>query len=203
MIHFEPVPEPAEFDSQARQPGRQWLLTHPTGRIRDLWSPFTPNLELGFGNLCGYLAMEIPFGEIDHYLSKSEARCLAYEWSNYRYVCERMNKRKGSRSPEGIHVLDPFGVQDDWFEVELPSFHLVATDRIPPEYRERAEYTIKKLRLARDPRILRLRQAWYKRYQEGLSLEELKKAAPLIARAIEKQTRLSSHVSTKTLNGRS
>jgi hypothetical protein len=86
-----------------------------------------------------------------------------------------------------MRVLDPYEVQDGWFEILLPSLQLVVTSTILPVFRERAEYTLERLHLRDDERVLRQRRAWHQMYCEGiLSLEGLRKTAPLIARAIEK-----------------
>ncbi len=85
-------------------------------------------------------------------------------------------------------------MQDDWFEILLPSLQLIVTNHIPDEYREKAEYTVKRLRLRDDERIIRQRREWYRMYRDGeVNLEGLKKKAPLIARAIEKTNGNQKH----------
>ena len=87
MIHFDPVPEPPDFDQNARQPGNDWLAEHPNvDRPRDYWSQFRIQLADGFRNLCGYSAMFEPEGTVDHYRSWKNNKSLAYEWRNYRFV---------------------------------------------------------------------------------------------------------------------
>lgn len=84
-------------------------------------------------------------------------------------------------------MLDPFEVQDDWFEIVLPSLQLRMTDRIPDHLRTRATYTLSRLGLDHDERIVGYRAQWYCMYHCGiLKLEGLTKAAPLLARAIER-----------------
>lgn len=78
-------------------------------------------------------------------------------------------------------------LQGGWFEILLPSLQLVLTDAVPQDKREIAQYTLMRLHLRDDERIIRQRREWYRMYQDGgLSLEELEKKAPLIARAIRK-----------------
>ena len=61
------------------------------------------------------------------------------------------------------------------------------TNAIPAEYRQRAENTLEVLPLRDDERVLRTRREWYRMYQEGeLTLEGLRKKAPLIANAIDR-----------------
>ena len=75
------------------------------------------------------------------------------------------------------------------FEILLPSLQLVLTSAVPSAIRKRADFTLTRLHLRDDERIIRQRQQWYRMYQEGkLSLEGLETVAPLIARAVRKQT---------------
>jgi hypothetical protein len=192
MMRFERVPEPPEFDQKVRQRGNVWLAKNPEPRKRlpDYWSVFKSYLADGFGNLCGYSAMYEPVGTVDHYLSRKHYRHLAYEWSNYRFASGWINS---SKKEIDVQVLDPFEVQDDWFEIILPSLQLVLTDAVPPQECQRAEFTLERLHLRDDERVIRQRQQWYQLYLDGdLTLEGLEKKAPLIARAIRKQQQDSS-----------
>ena len=185
MIRFERVPEPADFDRKARVPGNVWLAAHPgNGRPRDFWTPFKGRLAQGFRNLCAYSAMYEPVGTVDHFTSCHEDRSQAYEWGNYRYCAAWINSSKGN-APAG-NLLDPFNVEDGWFELHLPSLQLRVSDSIPKEYRERAEYALTRLHLRDDERIMRQRSEWYRMYRCGeLTREGLEKKAPLIAAAID------------------
>ena len=191
MIHFDPVPEPPDFDEKARKPGVNWLKKNPNAdRPRDYWSRFKQPLRTGFYGLCGYSAMYVPWGsgEVDHYVGYKEAPSQAYEWSNYRYSSGWMNKAKAHRRPHEPRVLDPYEVEDDWFELHLPSLQLKIAPGLPDELRQRAEYTLKRLHLRDDERTIQQRWEWYKLYLDGnLTLEGLRETAPLIARAVEKQ----------------
>lgn len=191
MMRFNPPPEPREFDQKVRQPGNNWLAKNPNNkRPRDYWSPFKSNLADGFGNLCGYSVMYEPVGTVDHYLSCENYPNLAYEWSNYRFASGWINSSKRTLDDR---VLDPFQVGDDWFEIILPSLQLVLTDKVPKEERQKAEFTLQRLRLQDDERVIRQRQQWYQLYLDGdITLEGLEKKAPLIARAIRKQQQNSS-----------
>lgn len=187
MLKFNPPPEPLDFEAQTRQPGNNWLAknTDTKKRPKDLWSKFKPDLADGFGNLCAYTAMYEPVGTVDHYLCCQNYRYLAYEWSNYRFASGWINSSKGTLDDQ---VLDPFLVEDDWFEILLPSLQLVLTDAVPPEEKSRAEFTLQRLHLQDDERVIRQRQQWYQLYLDGeITLTGLEKKAPLIARAIKKQ----------------
>ncbi|HQY63243.1 MAG TPA: hypothetical protein PK141_17705 [Polyangiaceae bacterium] len=186
MIPVVPPPEPEGFDVEVRKQGSAWLLEHAdTPRPRPLWVPYLPQLEAGFRHLCGYAAMHIEEGTVDHYRSCSTHRALAYEWSNYRFASARMNSVKATAD---ARVLDPFEVGEDWFEILLPSLQLVATERIPVADRARAAFTLRRLKLGDGEPVLRRRQRWYREFNEGgLSLKGLREHAPLVARAVDRR----------------
>lgn len=139
----------------------------------------------GFRNLCAYSAMFEPVGTVDHYQSCDADRNQAYEWGKLS-LCFRMDKQH--KQNVDVTVLDPLQVEDGWFEILLPSLQLVLTDAVPPDEKDRAEYTLTRLHLRDDERVIRQRREWYRMYQEGeLTLDGLEKKAPLIARAIIKQ----------------
>jgi len=126
-----------------------------------------------------------PVGTVDHYQSCENHPRLAYEWSNYRYLSGWINSSKGTQDKK---VLDPFQVKDNWLEILLPSLQLVLTVAVPQEELPRAGFTLERLHLRDDERIIRQRQQWYQMYQDGkLSLECLADVAPLIARAVSEQ----------------
>ncbi len=184
MKRFQRSPEPPEFDAQCRRPGLAWLARNPPPkRPRDFWSPFKLPLAEASDCLCNYSCLFEPVGTVDHYLSCMVHRERAYEWTNYRFASHWINCCKGTADEA---LLDPYEVGDDWFEILLPSLQMVLTNRVPPDQRDRAEFTLLRLHLRDDERIIRLRQEWYRMYQVGeLSLEGLRKKAPLLARAIE------------------
>ncbi len=65
------------------------------------------------------------------------------------------------------------------------------TDKVPEPQRQKAEFTLERLRLRDDERVLRQRQSWYQLYLDGdITLQGLEKKAPLIARAIKKQQKV-------------
>ncbi len=191
MIRVERVPEPAGFDAKVRQPGNAWLRANPRARRpKAFWTPFKCFLADGFRDLCGYSAMYEPVGTVDHFVSYRSDPSQTYEWSNYRFAAQWINSCKQTLDSK---VLDPFEVEDGWFEIILPSLQLVITDKVPAAMRERAQTTLKKLHLRDDERVIRQRRSWYTQYQEGkLSLQGLDERAPLIARAVRKQQRTRS-----------
>lgn len=193
MIRVERKPPPEGFEEYVRQPGRAWLedeVHRHRARPRPYWNEWPAcrkALRDAFHHRCGYLAMYIPSGHIDHF--ESWAQCkqtgrhyLAYEWANYRWLLPEINQRK-QREPAS-ELLDPYEVRDEWFELVLPSLELRLTRHVPAELRPRAAHTIKRLGLDRGALAIEQRQAWVDRYMEGLSLERLEQEAPLVGRAL-------------------
>jgi hypothetical protein len=183
VIHFARPSEPAGFDEHVRQRGARWLAAHQgAARPKDLWSPYRADLALAFGDLCAYTCMFEPVGTVDHFVGWRADPSLAYEWSNYRFAAQWVNSSK----QDAGGLLDPFAVLDGWFEVTLPSLQLVVTDCVPPAIRPQAEWTVSRLHLRDDERVLRQRSHWYAEYQRTRDIEALRRYAPLIARAVEK-----------------
>jgi hypothetical protein len=136
--------------------------------------------------------MYIANGTIDHWVSLDSDRSLAYEWENFRFVDSQINSAK-KPAWEG-KLLDPFEVQDDWFELHLPSLQLLISPELTGFARERAEFTLHKLRLDHGEDIIQLRREWLELYEEKkISLEGLDVLAPQLARAIRKRD-LVQHV---------
>lgn len=190
MIPVEPAEEPPEFEQCTRVPGRAWLQAKDylhRKRPENYWSWCEEPLREVFHERCGWLAMYIADGHVEHFVSWNECKQdrpeLAYEWSNYRYILPRLNSRKGTRTD----LLDPFEVRPGWFRVELPSLLLVCTSAIPEGLRARAQRTIDELGLVGlgDGRVRRLRSGWLQGYRSTrLSLAGLQEVAPLVGEAV-------------------
>jgi hypothetical protein len=184
MLHDEP---PA-FEMKCRIPGRQWLSDHPDyQRPKDYWTVFEPQLRHAFNEMCGWCAMFIMRGQMDHFipvatLRKTGQDHLAYEWGNFRYIEPWINQKKLDAD-----VLDPFLVQPGWFEITLPSLQLLPTDKIPDDFREIAVFTVNRLGLRDHEVMIRYRESWFALYRKHqLTLDGLRQIAPLIAEAIER-----------------
>ncbi|WP_198935432.1 hypothetical protein [Chlorobium sp. KB01] len=137
MIHFIPPSEPHDFECKVRRRGGTWFSGGSAGRAPDYWNDCKSDLAAGFRNLCAYSAMLDLVGTVDHFHSQSTHPHLVYEWSNYRYASAWINSSKKS-----AEELDPFQVQDGWFEIILPSLQLVLTTTVSSEQRQLAEYTL-------------------------------------------------------------
>ena len=189
MIGVKHVPEPAGFDEKVRKPGNKWLRSNSKAvRPKPLWISFIGELRDGFNGLCAYAALyDATGGTVDHYRSFKNHRSLAYEWDNYRFASATLN---ASKKDADDSILDPYEVRAGWFEIILPSLQLRATDAIPERFREKAEFTLKRLKLRDGERIIRWRRSWYEMYENGeLTLNGLRKMAPLIADAVDRQER--------------
>lgn len=184
-----PIQEPKDFNKTCRKRGRKWLHEHPDAKpdqFPGYWRDFQPDLARAFQLRCGWTAMHIGTdGAVDHFQSRSgpNGRNLAYEWCNYRYISTTVNSSKQALDAE---VLDPFEVESGWFEVLLPSFILVRTEKVPVDLRAKADFTISRLKLDTGEKFIANRREWYRDHvNEGLPISNLRKYAPLIAEAIE------------------
>jgi hypothetical protein len=192
MIKVQLKREPEGFDEHVRQKGLRWLKEREGQENPSLpsywrlWTPCIEALEEAFASRCAYSAHLIPSGQVDHY--KSWLRCredgqrhLAYEWKNFRWCLSNFNGYKGAKD-----VLDPFEVEDDWFEINLFSLNLSLTERVPPNVRPRAEQTLKNLRLVDGRIVRRMRRRALDLYREGTSMEIITNESPIVARALRR-----------------
>ncbi len=188
MIHVpNPIAEPDDFDERCRQRGNAWLLANPNAeRPRAYWTEFNHALADAFSDRCGFSGQWISSGTIDHFQSWHADKTQAYEWSNFRYVEGWLNSSK-SKKPAS-KIMDPFFVQNGWFEIILPSLQLVVSKTIPAQHKALAESTLKQLPIAHDERVLRPRRQWLKLYDDGdITMAALERFAPLIAAAVRKR----------------
>lgn len=190
MIKVQAQAEPEGFDGNIRQPGRDWLATRASRPIKyprkywNEWRPCREALEQAFVSRCGYAACRISSGQVEHFISwkrcdATHQRELAYEWTHYRWILPQLNGRKGVKA-----LLDPFEVEDDWFEIDLFSLNLELTERVPDHLRSLAEHTMKELGLERDSLLLKLRKEALDLYTEGTSMRHIVRCSPLVARAL-------------------
>ena len=87
MIPFARQDEPPTFEPECRTPGRIWLSENPaySDRPKDFWSKFEPELRQAFNEMCGWCAMPIMRGQVDHFVAIATLKGLgsdqlAYEW---------------------------------------------------------------------------------------------------------------------------
>jgi hypothetical protein len=164
MIHVPQAPEPPAFDERCRTRGNQWLEEHDAQNAPDYWSEFRPELRRAFEARCGWLAMWVSSGTVDHFHAQKTHPHLIYEWTNYRYADGSVNSAK---KPQWAgRILDPFEVDDSWFEVLLPSCQLVIIEaNVPPEFLDRVRFTVEKLDLSHGEHVVELRRHWLDEYE--------------------------------------
>ena len=190
MIPVTPQPEPVpKFDQQVRQPGKQWITKEnldpdnplPPGReLQPYWRACLDDLHTAYEGVCAYLCVFIErvAGGVsaDHFVPKSRQLRLAYEWSNYRLACLRMNARK--RNFED--VLDPFSVPPDTFRLELVTGRIYVNPALSGKTRKAAEETLTRLGLD-DPGCREMRTRYYQDYRQGdMSADFLRRHSPFV-----------------------
>ena len=214
MIRVHLAPEPADFNEKVRQPGLRAiaeLVGEPSDRPRrgrprqkvadrredipaaalpPLWAHALADLLQGYSRLCAYLCLYIPRGtgapSVDHMLPKSLAWDRVYAWDNYRLASAWMNARKGAARD----VLDPFEVEDGWFELELCEFQVRPAPGLPPDTSTRVVLTIDRLGLA-DPECCRARREYVEEYLSGhVDLDYLRRHSPFVYRELKRQGHL-------------
>ena len=189
MIPVALKPEPADFDEQVRQKGKQFLDTHgvpsKSSGFRRYWKDIIGDLNRLYDGICAYTCIYLASpGTVDHFLPKSKYPYLAYEWTNYRLTSAIINSHKGASED----VLDPFLVQPGWFTLDFPSCLIKMSDLIPPEYAQRAACTIDILKLNDDDRLVQDRCDIIMEYVErNVTLTFLEKRYPFIATEIRRQ----------------
>jgi hypothetical protein len=186
LIHVEPQPEPQDFDARVRQPGLA-DLSSPEGELRPLWRHCATQLWEAYRGVCAYSSLHIPRGtgalSVDHLLPKSKRRELAYEWSNYRLACVRMNARKNDLED----VLDPFEVRDGWFALELSTLEVIPGEGLSDALHAQVQKTIDRLDL-NDDEFVRAREAYYLAWREGeMQFRYLRKHCPFLAKELLRQ----------------
>ena len=184
MILVVPQPEPANFDSDVRRPGQQFLRRVPLPsnaqfKKHEYWRKALRDLRTAYSDICAYCACWIPFdgGTLDHYLPKSAHPADAYEWSNFRLAQERMNSNKG----ESTDVLDPFHIDPGWFVLDFSTMLVRLNNRLKPEVRKAVNKTINILQLNSET-LVRLRYSRLRDYSNELTpIRFLERYYPFIA----------------------
>ena len=120
---------------------------------------------------------------VEHFLPKSSYPDLAYEWTNYRLVCSRLNARKGNFED----VVDPFDVIPGMFNLHFPSLNVITGSNLTGPQQNLAESTIRRLRL-NDSRSIDTRQEYVKSYIGGhISATYIRHKAPFLMSELARQ----------------
>ena len=156
MIPVVPVNEPPNFDANVRQPGLSWLQSKglaglvtlpPKAKIPDYWTKCLPELRTSYAHICAYTSLRIHkvtgAHSVDHFAPKSRAPDHAYEWSNYRLACAKLNARKNNFTD----VLDPFLLKPLTFELGVLDGSISLAPVLLQNDQAIAELTITRLKL--------------------------------------------------------
>ncbi|WP_324562806.1 hypothetical protein [Plasticicumulans sp.] len=197
MIPVAAQPEPADFDRRVRQPGLAFLagqgITHSAPselRWKDHWRHCLVHLHAAYDGICAFLGVYIEpvtgARTVEHFRPKRTHPQLAYEWSNYRLVCNTLNGRKGDHED----VLDPFTLAPDTFCIEFTSGRIypdpVLEAREPVTFAA-AEATIRRLRLD-DAECRGVRTAHFGDYLAGdVSADFLRRHSPFVWYELRRQ----------------
>lgn len=192
MIQVTSAAEPPNFNNLVRVPGNAFLRSLPTGvtpdwRRRDYWRKIIPELHSAYGGICAYTCHYIPedtgSNTVEHFQPKKLFPNDAYEWSNYRLVCGRMNGRKGDHQD----VVDPFVVVAGMFELDFPSLQVAIGSGLSTANDVLARSTRERLKLNDDVNI-RARLAYVLDYRHGhIARSHITSHAPFIDREMTRQ----------------
>lgn len=189
MIHVDPQPEPPGFDATVRKKGLASLARKGVSLYRPLppkttvephWRACLDDLYRSYRGQCAYLGVFFERvtggGTVDHFVAKSAKPSLAYEWSNYRLACSIMNSRK--RDYE--NVLDPFEIENGWFQLELVTGYVFPDRKLPAAMERKVQNTIDRLNL-NDSGIREMRTRHYQGIIDGeYTVAFLKKYSPFV-----------------------
>jgi hypothetical protein len=208
------APEPADFDSKARQRGldaiaelvgekpshrRSGPKRAPVAGRRDAvpldafppyWRDVLPEMRKAYGGLCAYLAMYIEPAtgapSVDHVVPRASSWQRVYEWSNYRLAAARINSKKRDLEL----VLDPFAIRPGLFALELVSFQVVPGPGVQRAGADAVGATIDLLGLNHFE-CCKQRGEYIESYEAGeIMLSYLERRAPFIAQELRRQGQL-------------
>jgi hypothetical protein len=118
---------------------------------------------------------------VDHYIPKSIAPNLAYEWTNYRLAAGLYNSRKR----DFLDVLDPFQIGYRWFILDIPSLQVKPNPKLNPSESRLVQATINRLKL-NDETSIRGRRNWLNPLIQGkITFDYLRERAPFLAQELE------------------
>lgn len=192
MIRVSLRPEPASFDADVRKRGRR-AIDDEKNPLPPYWRRCLPDLWREYGGVCAYSCFHIPLvvggKSVEHFSPKSDDPELAYEWSNYRLVCALMNSRKR----EFKDVLDPFEIEDGWFELEFLFMQVRPAPRLTDDVTRDVAATIDRLKLNAEE-CCAARGQWYDDWRAGeISDKLVERRAPFIHREAVRQGLLRPH----------
>lgn len=166
------------------------MSTHPVPSNRDFrgheyWSRARTQLWQAYDRICAYTSFYLPTGgSLDHFVPKSVAPLLAYEWANFRLCQERVNNWKKN----SLIAVDPCFMNNDWLFLALPECIIRVSNTADPIVRPRLKQTIELLRLNKDETFVEFRYNLIRDFVGGITdLDFLKRYYPFVAREVERQ----------------
>ena len=216
MIRVAQASKPTDFDAKVRTPGlralaemvgemvgekqargggrrHQKIATSrediPPEKFPPYWTEAIEDLMQAYHRICAYSCFAIHpvtgSASVDHFAPKSRSWDRVYEWENYRLACSRLNARKTNFTD----LLDPFEVQDGWFQLELVGFQVIPNPSLDPLVREQVIHTIDTLDLNDfcQEREIDSEEYWAKH----VSLKILTQESPFVAKELRRQGRLN------------
>lgn len=126
--------------------------------------------------VCVYVELVVGNATVEHFVPKAQRIDLAYEWSNYRFICGTMNGRKS----DFTDVLDPFTLADSPFELNFGDFRISVRSDIDLHIATLAESTITRLKL-NGTACRKLRENHYNEYLVGeISEVKFRRESPFV-----------------------
>jgi len=193
MIKVRRQPEPDNFNSLVRQPGRKFLraFSRPTSKqfiTHGYWRRILEALHDAYSGICAYSCHWIPYDTgadtVEHFRAKKKYPKDAYEWDNYRLVCATLNGRKGDHED----VLDPFLIRDGDFILKFPSLLVVPSPELAPDAQDQVQKTIDRLQLNDEGTCLKSRLKWLTDYcSDDITFNHLQNHAPFVAMELRRQ----------------
>lgn len=196
MIRVVQKAEASDFDTKVRQPGLRFLSSKAISAgskvpekfpWESYWTHSLEDLYDDHNGVCAYscFRMEYSLGgvTVDHFFPKKKYPLLAYEWSNYRLAASRINSRKGDHED----VLDPFTLENGWFQINFITGKVSPDSELDESARKSVEDTINRLQL-NEPRLKNKRKRCFDRLiNHQLTLNVLKEDAPHVHQEIIRQ----------------
>ncbi|MDR2578061.1 MAG: hypothetical protein LBC70_04505 [Chitinispirillales bacterium] len=191
MIPVVKQAEPADFDRKVRKLGQTFLNSCPTPKANEwksheYWKEINKDLYESYNRVCAYTAEWFPLStntiSVDHFLPKSKAPHLAYEWDNFRLTTPKTNSRKYTHA-----IIDPFSIEVGWFVLQIPDCHIVPGDNLNPSIQAKINFTIEKLKLNLDDEHVQRRCDVILDFVKGeISFTHLQRRFPFIANELER-----------------
>ena len=189
--------EPEEFNEKVRKKGKNYLkrVKNPTTKqwkTHSYWLNVKNDLRDAFKSVCAYschwVSDDTGWATCDHYIDKFSEPNLAYEWTNYRFVCGVLNGRKKNES-----IIDPVNMMAGTFIIDFPSLLVKPSDSLEESEYKHAISTINILGLNSESTCLKSRFTHLMEYSNNcINDDYLSRHAPFIFSELTRQHLLTS-----------